>query len=282
MQNDEEKSKLPEEVELGNAKVKVMHPSILNVLKKRQHVKEQLAKVKHKIGIYSAKGGVGKTTVAINIAFALKSLGFTVGLVDADIDCPNLMMFLGMKDRAEGKYPLMPVEKDGVKVISTAMFVDDSKTPIIWRGPMVAKMVSDFFENTEWGALDYLIIDLSPGTSDSPLSVMQLLELDGFVLVTTPQHIPAINTIRSGMMARRLGVSVLGVVENMSDGEARGGREVADELKCDLIGIVKLNPKLGELSDSGKIPIFEDNEIKEEFISIVKKLIKGDRRYHGW
>jgi len=276
MQDSEEKSKIPEEVELGNAKVKVMHPSILNVLKKRQHVKERLAQVKHKIGIYSAKGGVGKTTVAINIAFALKGLGFTVGLVDADIDCPNLMMFLGMKDRAEGRYPLVPAEKEGVKVISTAMFVDDSKTPIIWRGPMVAKMVSDFFENTEWGALDYLIIDLSPGTSDSPLSIMQLLELDGFVLVTTPQHIPAINTVRSGMMARRLGVSVLGVVENMSDGKARGGKEVADELKCDLIGTVKLNPKLGELSDSGKIPVFEDNEIKEEFISIVKKLIKGD------
>jgi ATP-binding protein involved in chromosome partitioning len=115
-------------------------------------------------------------------------------------------------------------------------------------------------------------LDLPPGTSDAPLSIIQLLELDGFVLVTTPQRIASINTIRSGVMAKRLGVAILGVVETMSDGAPKGAREVADALKCDVLGTVKANKKFGELSDQGVIPVNSDNEIKEEFISIIKKI----------
>jgi ATP-binding protein involved in chromosome partitioning len=270
---DEEKKS--EEVTIGGAKVNVVHPSIFNVIKQRQRVKEKLAGIKHKIGVYSAKGGVGKTTIAVNLAFTLSSMGYKVGLLDADIDCPNLHLFLGIKDAGEPKYPLKPLEKEGVKVISTAMFVDEAKRPIIWRGPMVAKMLAEFLEATDWGELDYLVLDCSPGTSDSNLSIMQLLDMDGFVLVTTPQHIAAINAIRSGMMARRLGVSVLGVIENMSDGNVAGGGEVADALKCRLLGAVKARQNFDRLSDSGKIPVFEDSEIKEEFLSIAKKLVSG-------
>jgi len=270
---DEEKKS--DEVTIGGAKVNVVHPSIFNVIKQRQRVKEKLAGIKHKIGVYSAKGGVGKTTIAVNLAFTLSSMGYKVGLLDADIDCPNLHLFLGIKDAGEPKYPLKPLEKEGVKVISTAMFVDEAKRPIIWRGPMIAKMLAEFLEATDWGELDYLILDCSPGTSDSNLSIMQLLDMDGFVLVTTPQHIAAINAIRSGMMARRLGVSILGVIENMSDGNIVGGREVADALKCRLLGAVKARQNFDRLSDSGKIPVFEDSEIKEEFLSIAKKLISG-------
>lgn len=252
----------------------VAHPSILKVIDQRKRVKERLSGIKNKVGVYSAKGGVGKTTTAVNLAFTLKSMGYSVGLLDADIDCPNVAMFIGIDKMADDSYPLKPIDKDGVKIISTAMFVDDNKKPIIWRGPMIGKMIADFLENTEWGNLDYLIIDLPPGTSDAPLSIIQLLDLKGFVLVTTPQHIPAINAIRSGMMAKRLGVPLIGVVENMSTGLPRGGTEVATTLGCDLLGVIKNNPILSETSDAGKIAVIEDKQIREEYLSIAKKIIQ--------
>ena len=249
-----------------------MHPSILQVIEQKKNIRQKLAVIKHKIGIYSAKGGVGKTTVAVNTAYTLRNMGYKVGLLDADIDCPNVALFLGISGTFSDEYPLKPYEKDGIKVLSTAMYVDDEKKPIIWRGPLVGKMVREFLENAQWGELDYLIIDLSPGTSDAPLSIIQLLDLDGFVLVTTPQRIASVNTIRSGMMAKRLGVAVLGVVENMSRGTPTGAKQVADALGCDVLGTISLDEKLGELSDANKIPVNEDGKIREEFISILKRI----------
>lgn len=263
-------------VNAGEQKPKV-HPSIFQVIEQRKGIKEKLANVKHKIGVYSAKGGVGKTTVSVNLAYSLAKMGYKVGLLDADIDCPNVMMFLGVNEVKDAQYPLIPVEKDGVKIISTAMFVDDNKKPIIWRGPMVGKMIREFFENTEWGDLDYLILDMSPGTSDSPLSIIQLLDLDGFVLVTTPQHIAAINTIRSGMMAKRLGVAILGVVETMSDGSLSGAMEVSRALDCEMLGSIMMNVNYSKLSDKGLVPVLNDTTIKEEFNTIIKKLIDDKR-----
>ena len=249
----------------------MMHSSILRVIEDKKNINQKLSNIKHKIGVYSAKGGVGKTTVAVNTAFTLSSMGYKVGLIDADIDCPNTLMFLGIKGAFSDEYPLKPAEKDGVKVVSTSMFVDDVKKPIIWRGPLVAKMIREFLDNTDWGPLDYLIIDLPPGTSDAPLSIIQLLSLDGFLLVTTPRHISAVNTIRSGMMAKRLGVALLGVVENMSDGSGNGGEEVAAELGCDLVGKVTLNKIFGEMSDSGRVPVLHDSSVKQEFENMVRK-----------
>ncbi len=262
------------EIKIGEATVKVAHPSILNVLKKREHVKQQLSKVKHRIGVWSAKGGVGKTTVSINLAYTLMRMGYKVGILDADIDCPNVCMFLGITDRQDGNFPLKPAEKDGIRIISTAMYVDDTKRPIMWRGPLIAKMVSDFLENSDWGELDYLIIDIAPGTSDEPLSIMQLLDIDGFILVTGPQHIASANTIKSGLMAKRMSVHIVGVVENMSNGSMKGAEEVADALDCKLLGKINYSKKFDEMSDSGKVPVEYDTEIKEEFISIAKKLIE--------
>jgi len=159
--------------------------------------------------------------------------------------------------------------------MSSALFVDDAEKPIIWRGPLIAKMLEDFLENTDWGELDYLIIDLPPGTSDAPLSTMQLLELDGIVLVTTPQHIAALNTIRSGRMTRRMSVAILGVIENMSADAPAGAVEVAKALNTEVLGIVKVNKKFDELSDAGRVPAAEDAEIKKEFISIAEKIAKN-------
>lgn len=250
-----------------------MHPSILKVIEQKKRVKEKLASIKHKIGVYSAKGGVGKTTVSVNLAYTLKSMGYKVGLLDADIDCPNVTMFLGLEGTFNNEYPLKPAEKDGVKILSTAMFVDEKTKPIIWRGPMVGKMISEFLENADWGELDYLIVDLSPGTSDSPLSIIQLLDLDGFVLVTTPAHIAAINTMRSGMMAKRLGVNLIGVIETMSEGEPSGGLEVSRSMNCPFLGAIKHDRKFNAFSDRGLVPVNEDSELKGEFISITKKII---------
>ncbi len=264
------------DVKIGNASVRVEHPSILNVLKQRENIKQRLSGIKHRIGVYSAKGGVGKTTTAVNLAYALKDMGYKVGLLDADVDCPNLALFLGIEGIQTAEYPLIPVEKGGVKIMTTAIFVDDLKRPIIWRGPIIAKMIREFFENTDWGELDYLIIDLPPGTSDAPLSIMQLLELDGFLLVTTPQHVAAVNAIKSGRMSKRMGVSILGVVENMSGSEPRGSKEVAEALECELLGSIKMNDKIAQLSDLGKVPLVEDEHIKEEYINIARKLCKKE------
>jgi ATP-binding protein involved in chromosome partitioning len=248
-----------------------MHPSFLRVLNQKKEIKEKLSGIKHKIGIYSAKGGVGKTTVAVNLAFALKSLGYKVGLLDADVDTPNLNLFLGIRGTVEANYPLKPIDKDGVKVLSTAMFVDEETKPIIWRGPMIGKMIGEFFGNTEWGELDYLILDLSPGTSDAPLSIMQLLDMDGFILVTTPQRIAAVNAIRSGRMIKRMGISIIGVLENMSDGSAKGGKEVAEALECELLGTINENREIGELSDEGVVPVLANSSFMDQFVSIARR-----------
>lgn len=260
----EESDKLP----------KGAHPSFAKVIEQRQKVKEKMSGIKHKIGVYSAKGGVGKTTIAINLAYTLMKMGFRVGLLDADIDCPNVTMFLGIEEKMDPHAPLKPIEKNGIKIASTAMLVDELKRPIIWRGPMITKMLSDFFEYTDWGDLDYLVIDISPGTSDTPLTIMQLLDLDGFIIVTTPQKIAGANSIRSGLMAKRLGSHVLGVVENMSDGKPSASTlDAVKSLNTELLGYIESKSEFNRYSDIGLVPVLEDNGIYQCFESIIKRLI---------
>ena len=251
-----------------------MHPSFARVIQQRQRVKERMSRIRHRIGVYSAKGGVGKTTIAINLAYALMRRGFRVGLLDADIDCPNVTMFLGISEKMDPHAPLHPIEKNGVKVASTAMLVDELKRPIIWRGPIITKMLGDFFEHTDWGELDYLVIDLSPGTSDAPLTIMQLLDLDGFVIVTNPQKIAGINSVRSGLMAKRLGAHLLGIVENMSDGKpSQSTMDAVNSLQTEFLGSIRLDGLFNEYSDSGRVPVLEDKETYERFGEIVNRII---------
>ncbi len=252
-----------------------VHPSFMGVIRQKERIKGKLGGVKHRIGVYSAKGGVGKTTIAVNLAYTLARMDFKVGILDADIDCPNLTLFTGISEMMDMSIiPLKPIVKDGIKFASTAMLIDDLKRPIIWRGPLVAKMIGDFFENTDWGELDYLIIDLSPGTSDAPLSIMQLLELDGILIVTTPQRISGINSIRSGLMAKRLNVAVLGVLENMSTGTiSQSTKEVVERLSTNLIGTIKRDEKFNEFSDSGIPSVEKDAAIKEQFSKVAKRLV---------
>ncbi len=252
-----------------------MHPSFAGVILQRNRIKEKLAGIKNIIGIYSAKGGVGKTTVSVNLAVALAKMGHSVGLLDADIDCPNVPLFMGIEQKMDiSGFPLKPIYIDGIKVASTAMIVDDAKKPIIWRGALIAKMLGDFFENTEWGELDYLVIDLPPGTSDAPLSIMQLLDIRGFVLVTTPARISAINSVRSGLMAQRLSKAILGVIENMAEGAKPSGNTeyVAKELGSEVLGSIKLDKRISDYQDNGKIPVMEDESIFNEFMEIAKRV----------
>ena len=251
-----------------------IHPSFAKVIEQKKRIKDRLGNIKHQIGVYSAKGGVGKTTMAVNLAFTLAKKGFKVGLLDADIDCPNVASFLGITEKMDiSGFPLKPLVKDGVKVASTAMIVDDIKKPIIWRGPIIAKMLSDFFENTDWGNLDYLVIDLPPGTSDAPLTIMQLLDLKGFILVTTPQRISSINSLRSGLMAKRLNVGILGVIENMSTGTISDNtKSMIDALGTELLGTVKFSNSFNRYSDNGIVTVYNDAGIADEFEAISKRV----------
>ena len=249
------------------------HPSFSLVLQHKEAVKRSLAGVKRKIGVYSAKGGVGKTTTAVNIAYTLASKGFKVGILDADIDCPNLPMFVGADAKMDAsKMPLVPVLKDGIKIASTAMLVDDRRAPIIWRGPIIVKMLYDFMENTEWGTLDFLIVDLPPGTSDAPLTIMQVLNLDGFVLVTTGQKIAAVNSIKSGLMAKMLNVQVIGVVGNMAESGNKNVESVANALGSEVIGVVPYDKKFSECADNGEVAVLKDAELARPYAKITEKL----------
>ncbi len=251
-----------------------IHPSFLGVLEKKRAINQKLSIIKHKIGVYSAKGGVGKTTISINLAYALRDKGYKVGLLDADIDTPNIPLFLGITEKINAVHlPISTYHKDGLEISSTGMLVGDIDKPIIWRGPIIAKMIDDFLLNTSWGELDYLIIDLPPGTSDAPLSIMQLLNLTGFVMVTTPQIIAGINSIRSGLMAKRLNVPILGIIENMSkDKESESTKKVVSELNTKLLGSIKYDEKFNDFSDNAKVAVEYDEKIKAEYLEIIKNL----------
>jgi ATP-binding protein involved in chromosome partitioning len=173
--------------------------------------------VEHVVAVASGKGGVGKSTVAVNLSLALAALGMRVGLMDADVYGPSIAMMVGTghQVRVTPQRRIIPLERFGIRYVSMALFVGD-ETAVIWRGPMVAKLESEFLFNVEWGQLDYLILDLPPGTGDAQLTITQRVALDGGVIVTTPQEIALLDVKRGVTMFQQVEVPVLGVIENMS------------------------------------------------------------------
>ena len=160
--------------------------SIKRTWQQRREITDRLGRIKVKLGVYSGKGGVGKTTVAVNLAVSLAKQGHAVGLLDADIDCPNAARAIGVTEPPEMEgNQFIPPEVHGVKVMSMGFFQENEEEAIIWRGPMIHNAINQFLQSTDWGDLDYLVIDLPPGTSDAPLTIMQALDMDGFVVVTT-------------------------------------------------------------------------------------------------
>jgi ATP-binding protein involved in chromosome partitioning len=215
------------------------------------------------IAISSGKGGVGKSTVAVNIAVALAATGKRVGLMDADIYGPNLPRMMGVT----GQPPvinekIIPLEAYGVKLISIGMMIEPDQ-PAIWRGPIVMKIINQFLQDVAWGQLDYFIVDMPPGTGDAQLSLVQATQVDGAVIVTTPQEVSVGDALRGVKMFQRVGVPVLGIVENMSWFEcphcgkpsalfgSGGGERLAREVDLPLLGQVPLYPRVMEGGDSG-------------------------------
>ncbi len=229
----------------------------------------------YKLGVHSGKGGVGKTFVSVNIAYSLSSLGYKVGLLDADIDCPNVSKFLSIKGIATKDATVMhPVLHEGVKVISTALLNPQSESPIIIRGPIKHNMLVSFLGSVDWGELDFLIIDLPPGTADVPLSAMQLSALDGLVLVTAPTKESLLDTARACNMAKKLGIRIIGLVENMS-GEIFGsrGEEAARRLDVPYLGTIPLTKKTAQMNEGGRIAFQENGELhalRDALISRIK------------
>ena len=229
-------------------------------------VADTLAAVGTKIGVYSGKGGVGKTTVAVNLAVTLAQAGKDVGLLDVDIDCPNVVRALAVTEKPEvgDDNRMIPPEAFGVKVMSMAFFQKKEDEAIIWRGPMIHNAINQLLQSTNWGKLDYLIVDLPPGTSDSPLTVMQTLSLDGFVVVTTPQDLSKIDALRSINMIKKLNIPVLGVVENFT-GEIFGsgvGKALAKLAKVDHLGDLSLKI---DYRQSIKPTVLTSASVKQEY-----------------
>ena len=173
--------------------------------------------VKNVIAVASGKGGVGKSTVSVNLAVALAKAGATVGLLDADITGPNIPMMMGIDGQptSSANNKIIPLERHGVKAISIQFFVPEGQ-PIVWRGPLVGGAIQQFLRDVEWGELDYLVIDLPPGTSDAQLTLAQAVPISGAVLVTTPQDVALADVAKALAMFKRLNVPIIGLVENMS------------------------------------------------------------------
>jgi ATP-binding protein involved in chromosome partitioning len=246
--------------------------AIREQFQQRRAITERFASVKNRIGVYSAKGGVGKTTVAVNLAVMLAQEGATVGIFDVDIDTPNVTRVLRISEppTQEGE-DFLPPSRFGVKVMSMAFFHEDENEATIWRGPMIHNAINQFTKMTLWGDLDYLIVDMPPGTSDAPLTVMQTLDLDGFITVTTPQELATLDARRSINMIRKMNLNVIGVVENMSgDIFGRGaGRELAEDLDIPFFGAVELS---ADFRENNRPAVLESDSIAAEFHEIAENL----------
>ena len=251
-------------------------------------VMRSLDQVRFKIAVASGKGGVGKSTVSTNLSLALARLGHRVGLLDADIYGPSQQMMLGIEGRPqvdEHDEKIIPMERHGIKTMSLGL-ITDPDTPVIWRGPMVMKALEQFLGDVKWGALDYMIIDLPPGTGDAQLTLTQRVPLDGAVIVTTPQDVALIDARKGLAMFRKVNVPVLGIVENMSYficrhcGEREeifghgGGKRTAEMLGVPFLGEVPIDPKVVIGGDTGEPIVASDpaSPAAQAFVELARQV----------
>ena len=248
-------------------------------------VKNPIKGTKFTIAVSSAKGGVGKSTFATNLALALKMIGCKIGLLDADIYGPSIPKMLGIneKPKSDGQ-KLKPVIKYDIQCMSIG-FLTDQQTPMIWRGPMVTSAIKTFTQKVDWQGLDFIIVDMPPGTGDTQLTFSQEIKMDGAIIVSTPQEVALLDVIRGIKMFDKLGVKILGLVDNMSyfigDDNKRynifgegGVKNTAKEFNKEFLGEIPINPKVGTSGDKGK-PIVEENpndQISKIYIDFAKKI----------
>ncbi|MEM3586763.1 MAG: Mrp/NBP35 family ATP-binding protein [Candidatus Jordarchaeaceae archaeon] len=262
-------------------------PMIEKIAQKKK-VQEKMAKIKHKIMIMSGKGGVGKSTVTANLATSMAKKGYKVGILDSDIHGPSIPKILGI----QGKRPettktgLQPVTtSQGVKVISMDLLLPNRETPLIWRGPLKLKAIRQILSDIEWGELDYLLIDLPPGTGDEPLNIIQLMpEMDGAIIITAPSDLSQYVVRKAVQMARRMNVPIIGIIENMSGficpkcGEkyeilgSGGGEKLSQETNLPLLGQIPIDPQITENSDQG-IP-FVTNVSESQTVKIFNEIVQ--------
>jgi ATP-binding protein involved in chromosome partitioning len=245
--------------------------------------------VKNIVLVMSGKGGVGKSTVAVNLALALKRAGMRVGLLDADIYGPSIPTMLGVSGHphsADGK-TIEPLQRFGVKLMSIGFMIESDKDAIIWRGPMLQSALMQFLSDVHWGALDYLVLDLPPGTGDVALSLAQRVKTTGAVIVTTPQEVALQDVYKAVSMCKKLNLPILGVVENMSffvDSVgvrhelfgAGGGQKIAEHAQAPLLGQIPLHPSVREHGDAGT-PIVQaepDHETAKTFTAVADALVE--------
>ena len=244
-----------------------------------------LSTIKHAIAVVSGKGGVGKSIVTSMLAVALSKQGYKVGILDADITGPSIPKSFGVTHPVEGDenglYP--PQSAGGIPVMSLNLMLQDETSPVIWRGPVIAGTVKQFYTDVVWGDLDYLLIDCPPGTGDVPLTIFQSIKLDGIVIVSSPQELVSMIVSKAANMADMMKIPVLGLVENMSYvkcpdcgkeiyvfGESHIG-EVATKFGYPVLAQIPMDPALAALVDAGKIESIEDNPLTDAALLIGKK-----------
>lgn len=253
-------------------------------------IRKTMNRIKHKILVLSGKGGVGKSTVAVNLAYGLAKLGYSAGLLDIDIHGPSVGKMAGIENMQIMGGPnnmIQPIIKDDVRIITMANLLPPGDTPVVWRGPMKANAIDQFLSEVDWGDLDFLVIDSPPGTGDEPLSIIQRLpEMDGAVIVTTPQDVALSDARRTVSFSRMLKIPVLGIVENMSGfvcpscGERTdifkrgGGESAAGNLDVDFLGALPIEPAVMEASDAGTpyVKAHPDSETAAGMMNIAEKI----------
>lgn len=254
-----------------------------------QAAQSKLPDIKHYVAVASGKGGVGKSTVAVNLAVAIAKKRQNVGLMDADIWGPSAPMMTGTqgeKPVATPQRKMLPIEKYGLKIMSIGYLIKEEET-VIWRGPMVHGAVKQFVEDVEWKNTDYLVIDLPPGTGDAQLSIAQTAPLNGGVIVTTPQEVSLIDVRRGILMFEKLNIPVMGIVENMSyldvpGGEAidifgrGGGKAMAEKFDVPFLGEIPIDPEVRKCGDSG-VPVVEfkpDCSAAQAFMKVADEVLR--------
>ncbi len=249
-------------------------------------IADNISDIKHRIVVFSGKGGVGKTTVSVNLSYGLCGHGYKTGILDADITGPNVPKMTGIKGNVyiDGK-KIIPQESHGVKIISMANLLPADEA-VIWRGPLRSKMINQFLGDVEWGNLDYLVADLPPGTGDESLTIAQSMKPDIAIIVTTPQQVSLIDSARAISMAKKMKIPHIALIENMSGlicpkcgykidlFGIGGGKKQAEEMDITFLGAIPINVEARKLADEGRSIIIEkkDADISIAVFEIIKKI----------
>jgi ATP-binding protein involved in chromosome partitioning len=252
---------------------------------KNSFKKNKIKGVKKIIAVSSGKGGVGKSTIAVNLAVAFKNLKYNVGVLDADIYGPSIpkMMGISEKPKSEDGINLIPIKKFDIQCMSIGFMVSED-TPMIWRGPMVASTIKTFINKVLWDNIDFLIIDMPPGTGDALLTFSQEIDIDGTVIVTTPQNIAVIDVKRGIEMFKRTNVKILGIIENMTsfksgDGIEHfifgkdGAKNIADKFNIEILGQIPIDIEISKSVDNGK-PFLLENKINNSNYNLINNIAK--------